>query len=574
MKETSVGSRSARGPENVTGVGDATKRTTRPLIPAPRVLVEGHGVLVLRDQLSIYAGPEAAESLMFLQERLWRGARIRALPATHHETTIHLGIDSSLRPEEYRLRVRDRGIRVAGGDAAGIQYGVGTLLQLMPNTVWQAASVDQQELRVPFVEIIDRPAYEWRGLMLDVARHFQPVHEIRRLIDLLAMHRFNRLHLHLSDDQGWRIEILKYPRLTTVGSWRRSSQVGADDATAPEDGRPHGGYYTQREMRELVAYASARGITIVPEIDLPGHSQAAIAAYPELGIPRHDHRALEVGTRWGTSIYPLNAESSTIDFYRDVLDEVFALFPSELIGLGGDECPSEAWESDERSLELVQERELDGPDQLPAWILSELRSHLVRNNRRMLAWDEILEHGEIDGDTVVVLGWRGDVGLRACLARGISVVACPDDSLYFDYRQSADPDEPIPVGVVVDLEAVYGFSPTPLDVEEDARGLVVGAQANLWTEHLDSSRSVDYMLWPRACALAEVLWTGPGGSFDSFERRLSLHLERLTVLGVEYRRPEGPEPWRARPGVGTRVSTPDERAAEVASLTSTIAAAY
>lgn len=544
--------------------------TAHTLIPRPRLFEATVGAFTMTESVEIRHVPDAADAVALLAERLWAGARIRVDNSEFEGAGIHLVEDAALAPEAYRVEVTPLIVTIAASDAAGFRHGIATLLQLCGEGVWRAASARSRTVSIPACRIEDEPAFTWRGVMIDVARHFLPVREVLRIIDLLAMHKFNRLHFHLTDDQGWRIQIRAFPRLTEVGAWRDRTQEGADDANAPEVIRPHGGFYTQDDIAEIVSYATGRGVVVVPEIDLPGHSQAAISAYPELGVPTHDGLApqVEVYPRWGVSAHPLNAEEATVDFFRTVLDEVLELFPSVDIGLGGDEVPAWPWEADPRSQELARERGLNGPRELQFWFLEQLRQHIESKGRRMMAWDEVLEH-EITSD-VTVLGWRGDAGIGEALRRGIPVVACPDNRLYFDYRQSDDPREPIPVGVVVGMREVYAFQPVPDWATEEQAAFVRGAQANLWAEHLDSGRNRDYMLWPRACALSEVLWSGPGGDFDEFADRLQTHLTRLDERGVEYRRATGPLPWQERPGVSGRIQNQAERQEEIDALTAVI----
>lgn len=531
------------------------------MIPAPSFHAPADGAFIARGSVTVAADGLAADAVARLAERLWAGARVRLDRAS--DAAIVFTQDAAFAPEAYRVEVAPASIRVHAGDAAGFSHAVSTLLQLAGGLGRSASAARSVEFAAGVID--DAPRFAWRGLMLDVARHFLPVREVLRQLDLMALHKFNRLHLHLSDDQGWRVEIAAFPRLTEVAAWRASTQIGANDADAPELVRPHGGFYTQDDLREIVAYAAARGITVVPEIDVPGHSQAAIAAYPELGVGSPD---VDVWPRFGVSDFPLNAEEATVDFYRTVLDELLEIFPSADIGLGGDEVPSAPWEADARSWELVRERGLEHPRDLQFWFLDQLRQHIESRGRRMMAWDEVLEHSDITD--VTVLGWRGDAGIRAAVARSIPVVSCPDDRMYFDYRQSDDPREPVPVSVVVGVAEVLAFDPVPAGATSEEAAVVRGGQANLWTEHLDSPRAVDYMLWPRAAALAEVLWTGPGVDADDFALRLSDHLALLDERGVEYRRADGPLPWQERPGIPGRIQDRDERQRAIDELTAAI----
>jgi hexosaminidase len=414
--------------------------------------------------------------------------------------------------------------------------------------------------------------------MLDVVRHFRTKAEVLRVIDQLAAHRINTLHFHLTDDQGWRIEIRKYPRLTEVGSWRRESQLGAHVADADGvlrptgfDGRPHGGYYTQDDIREVIAYAADRFVTVVPEIETPGHVRAALAAYPELGV--HPDVPVEVWTEWGIADEVLNADDTTIDFFRDVLDEVIALFPSAYIGIGGDECPKVQWESDPRTQERIRELGLADEEQLQAWIIGRLAAHIESRGRRAFGWDEILEGGTL-APSATVVSWRGLRGATTAAKRGHDVISSPDDQVYLDYRQSDLPNEPIPVSIVLTVDDVFGFDPVPAGLSDEQRAHVIGGQGNMWSEHVDIVRKLDYQLFPRVAALAEALWSadvaGPRDLAD-FRGRLAEHLARLEAMGIEYRHDSGPFPWQERPGVPGRPHSREDRAAYIEAVTANIA---
>jgi hexosaminidase len=541
------------------------------VVPAPTSLTEGSGAFALHDRVRIVAPGELSRTVAWLQSAL-RPATGLLLAAAgpdwrSADRAIVVGLDTRLEPSGYRLEVTVDGIVLQGADEAGLFAGCQTLLQLLPPDIYRRARVADVEWVIPAVSIADAPRFEWRGAMLDVARHFMPKNDVLRFIDLMAMHKLNTLHWHLSDDQGWRVEILRYPRLTEIGSWRRETQVGAV-AGSPTDGRPHGGFYTQADIREIVAYAAERHITVVPEIDVPGHSQAAIAAYPELGVGG-EARLRQVHTGWGVILDVLNMEESTVEFYRGVLDEIIDLFPSPYIGIGGDECPRDQWRSDPRTQELMRERGLTDESQLQTWFMARLDEHVTSRGRRSVGWDEILE-GDVSRSTVV-LSWRGMTGAVTAARRGHDVVSCPDDQVYLDYRQSERPDEPIPVAIPLTLRDVYAFEPVPESLTPDEATRILGGQGNIWTEHMDSPRTVDYFAFPRLCALAEVLWSGPGGDFDDFAGRLDTHLARLDAIGVEYRRADGPRPWQTRPGVVGRPSTREEREAYFAELIAAIA---
>jgi hexosaminidase len=449
-------------------------------------------------------------------------------------------------PEGYRLSVSADSVLIEASDAAGAFYGVQTLRSLLPAAVYRKARIGAETWQIPGVVIADRPRFGWRGVLLDVARHFLPKQDLLRFIDLIALHKLNILHLHLTDDQGWRIEILRYPKLTEVGGWRRESPLG-DRRWGRTDGRPHGGYYTQDDLREIVAYAADRFVTVVPEIDVPGHMGAAIAAYPELGNTDVPGRAGpgQVPTTWGILDDVLNAEQTTLDFLFDVFDQVVGLFPSRHIGVGGDECPTTQWSASPRANARIAELGLDGPDGIRAWYTERLGEHLAARGRILYGWDEICDGPLPPG--AVVASWRGTEGAVVAARAGHEVVLCPNQQVYLDYRQSDRPDEPIPVGTVSDLAHVYAFEPIPAELSEAEAARVLGAQCCIWTEHMDSARAVDYLAFPRLCAFAETVWSDRTRDHAAFLARLRVHERRLDALGVEYRRASGPRPWQSRP---------------------------
>ncbi len=427
-------------------------------------------------------------------------------------------------PESYRIAITTGGVSVEAADAAGAFYAAQTIRQLLGPDAFRAAPIRAEPPELPVCVVEDRPRFPWRGCMIDVARHFLPKHDLLRYVDLIAAHKLNVLHLHLTDDQGWRFEVKRYPRLTEVGSWRPESRYG-DRRAKRSTGRPHGGFYTQDDLREVVAYAAERHVVVVPEIDVPGHSQAAIAAYPELG----GGGELGVWTDWGVNENVLNLEESTVDFYRNVFDELVDVFPGKVIGLGGDEVP--------------------GATEAHGEFIRAIAAHLATHGRHAFGWDEIADVGPLP-DGAVLASWRGEEAGVAAVRAGHEVVMCPERHVYLDYRQSDSPDEPIPVGTVLSLEDVYRYEPVPEALTGDEPGRVLGAQANLWTEHLDSARRLDYAAFPRLAAFAEVVWSEGERDEEEFLDRLATHhLPRLDALGVEYRPLSGPHPWQTMPGV-------------------------
>jgi hexosaminidase len=448
------------------------------------------------------------------------------------------------------------GVVIAGGSAAGVFYGAQTVRQQLPPATLRRARISDEPLALPHQRVRDEPRFAWRGVLLDVARHFMPVPDVLRFIDLIAFHKLNVLHLHLTDDQGWRIEVPGWPRLTSVGAWRPRSMLGSS-SHGIHDERPHGGFYSADDLREIVAYAAERHVTVVPEIDLPGHMEAAIAAYPELG-----NGALPgVRTAWGISTHLLNVSDTALRFCRDVLDQVCAIFPGELIGVGGDECPPDEWRSSPAVQEFIRAAGLAGERELHGWFIAQMAAHLRGLGRRAYGWDEILDGGAPAGATVAA--WRGVEQAARAARAGHDVVSCPDTFVYLDYRQSADPGEPTPVGTLLTVDDVYGFEPVPPGLSPDEAARIIGAQANVWTEHMESARRVDYMVFPRLCAFAEVVW----GRSAGFPARLAEHLARLDALGVNYRPMSGPRPWDARPDAPGRPRERSDRESELAAMT-------
>ena len=511
---------------------------------------------VLREQLLPGTGctlpPGRGGIELALDPDLAAGAGAGAGSGTEPGTEPGTGPDT----EAYRLTITPDGIRIAAGGPAGAFYGVQTLRQLLPPHTLRRTALDEGPWELACVEIEDRPRFAWRGVLLDVARHFFTKRDVLRVLDQMALHKLNVLHFHLTDDQGWRLEVKRYPRLTEIGSWRTESKPGWNETG---DGRPHGGYYTQDDIREIVAYAAARHILVVPEVDVPGHTQAAITAYPELG---NTGAQLAVETGWGVKSNILNVSDGTLDFVRNVFDEVIELFPSPIICVGGDECPKDQWKASEAAQARMAELGLRNEDELQSWFIRQVSDHLEARGRQLLGWDEILEGGLPPAATIV--SWRDNHGAVRAAREGHQVITSPARQVYLDYRASDSADEPVPVGTVLPVEEVYAFEPVPEELRgTPAAELVIGAQCGLWTEAIDNVRALDYQAFPRMSAFAETVWCAPSRDGAAFAERLAHHLERLEALGVEYRRPEGPRPWERRPGVRGRPVTMEEYLAEV-----------
>ncbi|MFH9553953.1 beta-N-acetylhexosaminidase [Streptomyces sp. NPDC017435] len=533
------------------------------LIPAPRRMVTGSGEVRLTARSRLRADAATEGVGRWLRTVLWQATGLPLPEARETDRTdgdgIGLRLDPRLGPEEYRL-VSDRtGVLVEGGSAAGVFRGAQTLRQLLGPDAYRKAPLGERTWAVRHVVIEDAPRFPWRGLMLDVARHFMPKDGILRYLDLMAAHKLNVFHFHLTDDQGWRIEIRRHPRLTEVGSWRPRTKFGHRASPLWEE-KPHGGFYTQDDIREIVAYAAERHITVVPEIDVPGHSQAAIAAYPELGNTDAVTASAEAGTAlsvwdtWGISPHVLAPTDHTLRFYEGVFEEVLELFPSEFIHVGGDECPKDQWRQSPAAQARIAELGLADEDQLQSWFIGHFDKWLTARGRRLIGWDEILEGGLADG--AAVSSWRGYAGGIAAARAGHDVVMCPEQQVYLDHRQDGGADEPVPIGFVRTLEDVYRFEPVPAELTPEEAGHVLGTQANLWTEVMEDHARVDYQAFPRLAAFAEVAWSSlpapQDRDFAGFERRMETHYGRLDALGVGYRPPAGPRPWQRRPGVPGR----------------------
>ncbi|GGO52448.1 beta-N-acetylhexosaminidase [Streptomyces lasiicapitis] len=528
--------------------------TFEQLIPAPaRAEAPGGDGFRLDASTTLWAGPGTESTERWLRATLGGAFRLPFAPGAEGAPGgVSLRLDDGMEPEAYRLSVTGDGVEIRGGAAAGVFWGAQTLRQLLgPDAFRKAPVAPGQERTVPQGVIEDAPRFRWRGMMLDVARHFMPKDGVLRYLDLLAAHKLNVFHFHLTDDQGWRVEIKRYPRLTEVGAWRPRTKWG-HRASELWDEKPHGGYYTQDDIREIVAYAEALHITVVPEIDVPGHSQAAIAAYPELGnTDVVDTAALSVWDSWGVTPNVLAPTDGTLRFYEGVFEELLELFPSTFIHVGGDECPKEQWKDSAAVQARIEELRVSNEDELQSWFIQHFDKWLSARGRRLIGWDEILEGGLAAG--AAVSSWRGYGGGIAAAQAGHDVVMCPEQHVYLDHRQHGGPDEPVPIGFVRTLEDVYRFEPVPAALSADEAKHVLGTQANVWTEVMEYQGRVDYQVFPRLAALAEVAWRAlPAPAerdFDDFERRMTAHYARLDALGVDYRPPGGPLPWQKRPGV-------------------------
>ena len=443
---------------------------------------------------------------------------------------VRLTLDDTLGDEDYTLRVSDC-VDITASSAAGCSYALTTLRQLGPAQLFSYQPTSLTSWTIPGVVITDGPAYEWRGAHLDVARHFFDVPTVVRLIDHLAAHRMNKLHLHLNDDQGWRIEVPAWPRLTEVGATRASSPLGHEHENRHDD-QPHGGFYRASDIATIIEHARRRNVEVIPEIDLPGHAQAVLAAYPQFA---NVDDPLEVWTRWGVSEHVLNVEPSTLDFAVDVVRYVASLFPGSPVHIGGDECPSAEWEVSPAAFAVMRRNGFERASELQGLFTTRLASVLREDGREVLAWDEVLDAQVAPG--TVIFAWRcAQKGLEA-IERGFDVVMAPMQHLYLDWLSSDAPDEPVavaPVPSVTTWEKVYSYEVVPRGLDARSARHVRGAQVQLWTEYIDSVPRLDYMAFPRICAFSEVAW-GTSGRLEEFRTRLVNHLARLDAMGIAYR---------------------------------------
>ncbi len=446
-------------------------------------------------------------------------------PIEQKESTtnaIHLITDTGMQDEEYRMQCKsDQVVEIRGGKD-GVFYGLMSMLQLMQEGHRQAG------LSVP--DLHDFPAYGWRGMHLDVCRHFFPKEFVKKYIDILAMHKMNTFHWHLTDDQGWRIEIKKYPKLTEIGSKRKESMVEKNFDPYIGDGIPVEGFYTQEDIKEVVAYAQSRHVTVVPEIEMPGHAQAALSAYPQYSCNK---QPLEPLTKWGVSDDVFCTDDATIRFLEDILDEVIALFPSKYIHIGGDEVPKTRWKVCPVCQQTMKKNHLKDEHELQSYFIKKIDTYVTSKGRNIIGWDEILEGGL--APNAAVMSWRGEEGGIAAAKQKHKVVMTPGSHCYFDHYQGNRHTEPLSIGGFTTIQKVYSYQPTPSVLSTEEKKFILGAQANVWTEYIATTDHVEYMAVPRLCALAEVLWSGdakPG--WQDFKSRLHAHFDFLAKMNVHY----------------------------------------
>ena len=506
------------------------------IVPIPRSVIVGTGSLGLNSDAGVHLtdpNDSKTQEVFDIWAAPYRKSGALALSESgDSDSAIKVGIDGQGAAESYRLSVTTEGIALNAADYAGLFYGLQTLSQLMPPDAVTSSDVSSFDL--PVIEIDDAPRFTYRGVHLDVARHFFPPEFIKHYIDLLALYKINRFHWHLTEDQGWRIEIDQYPKLTEVAAFREQTQIGHGLDEFQGDGVRYGGFYTKEEIREIVAYAQARNVMIIPEIEMPGHATAALAAYPELACTEGP---FEVAMTWGIFEDIYCPYEETFEFLENVLLEVIDLFPGDYIHIGGDEAPKTRWEESEYVQDLMVREGFNDVEQVQGYFIRRIEKFLNEQGKRLIGWDEIIEGGLPPNATV--MSWRGTIGGIEASRRGHDVVMTPYSHLYLDYYQSADQEnEPFAIGGFLPLDTVYSYEPVPSQLRERDKTRIIGAQANVWTEYMKTGEHVEYMLLPRMLALAEVVWSpAEAKNFTSFLKRIEWHLDRFDALGVNYREP-------------------------------------
>lgn len=521
------------------------------LVPHPRKVSPRPGRFTLDPETTVRAFPGAEGAADLLRTLLGPATGLPLAPSATGRVVLALDPQlGGLGEEGYGLTIGPDTLLLRAAHLPGLLCGVQTIRQLLPVAALAGPARRDTPWTLPCVEISDVPAHSWRGTMLDVARHFQPVSFLRRYVDLMALHKLNTLHLHLTDDQGWRMPVAAYPRLTGIGGHRTQSMSGPPGGGAEEyDGIPHSGAYTRQELRDLVRYAAARGVHVVPEIEMPGHVRAALAAHPELG--NDPSRRLGVWTRWGVCDTVFGVHEEVFDFCRTVLEEVMDVFPSPYIHIGGEECPTTEWETSPAALARAAAEGLPDTRALHGWFMGRIGSFLAERGRRPIGWAETGTELPLE---FAVMTWRDPAHARAAARRGHQVVTAHHRATYLDYAQSADAGEPpAQPGPPVDLRAVHGHRPVPDGWEPADAARILGTQAQLWTEYASTPERIEYLTYPRLCALADRAWSGGRSDWPGFRSRLGPHTARLDALGVRYR-PLTPEPVPTASTAGTAPS--------------------
>jgi len=509
------------------------------IIPAPVSIQGFKGDFVISEKTRIILAPADDETKLAADffANLVRNSTGMSLPVEEGKKSakgsVFMTLDTAIENDEgYVLTVTHKKVIVRGGSAAGLFYAVQTMRQIMPTELESLSIVEGLVLTIPACEIKDEPRFGYRGMHLDVGRHMFPIAYIKRYIDMIALHKMNRFHWHLTEDQGWRIEISKYPNLTTTGAYRKETLVGHGGRRPFEfDGKPYGGFYTKDEVKEIVEYARSKFITVMPEIEMPGHAMAALASYPELGCTGGPY---EVQTRWGVfdDVYCAGKEE-TFSFLEDVLTEVMELFPSEYIHIGGDECPKTRWKKCPLCQKRMKEEGLKDEHELQSYFIQRIEKFVLSKGRKIIGWDEILEGGLAPEATV--MSWRGTTGGIEAARQKHDVIMTPYTYVYLDYYQCEPQGEPLAIGGYLPLEKVYSYNPVPEELAPEEQKYILGVQGNLWSEYLKTPDYMEYMAYPRMFAVAETGWT-PNRlkDFEDFLTRIEVLKKRYDAIGINY----------------------------------------
>ncbi len=517
--------------------GAAFGQTTDDLtiVPKPASIEKGTGQFIITKQTNIVAKGAEAKQVADVFNKFFYKKYGFALKISSSSQSAGDPIVLSVEPaaghqtEVYKLKTTGHVVTIAG-QRKGVFYGAQSLLQIIHE--------EGGRLTVPAVTIDDQPNFAYRGLMLDVGRHFFEVAEIKKILDVMAALKLNRFHWHLTDDQGWRLEIKKYPKLTSISAWRDSTIIGGYGDYKPfiYDGKRSGGFYTQEQAREVVKYAAERNIEVIPEIEMPGHCTAVLAAYPELG---NDTGAYHVPGYWGVHHTIYNPGEPTFKFLEDVLTEVMAIFPSKYIHVGGDEVPKDEWKTSALAQQIIKDNHLKDEQELQSWFIDRIEKFLNKNGRSLIGWDEILEGGLSQNATV--MSWRGEQGGISAAQQGHNVIMSPGSHMYVDHAQAKDAQtEPLSIGGFLPLDVVYSYNPLPAVLTDEQKKFVLGVQANMWTEYVATDNKLEYMLFPRVAALSEVGWTKPENKdYQAFStKRLPVFLRNIEKADINYRIPE------------------------------------
>jgi hexosaminidase len=498
------------------------------VIPLPKSVILGKGSCVINSKTTIQAQENSFEATylqQLIQEQTGLRLEINSKFQPNCIQLVELRADTiTTNKEAYVLNISSPNITISAFSNQGLFYGIQTLVQLLPFE-------KKNEISIPLQRISDEPKFKWRGMHLDVARHFFPKASIKTYIDYLAMYKLNTFHWHLTDDQGWRIEIKKYPKLTQIGAWRNGSMIGHYNEQK-YDSEVHGGYYTQEDIKEIIAYAAQRHITIIPEIEMPGHATAAIASYPELSCTG---KTFEVAKQWGVLEDVFCTKPETLSFLKDVLSEVIDLFPAQYIHIGGDECPKTRWKNCPNCQKNIRDLGLKDEHELQSYLVQNIEKFVNSKGRKIIGWDEILEGGL--APNAAVMSWRGTEGGITAAKQKHHVVMSPGSHCYFDFYQGEQKTEPLAIGGYTPIEKVYSYNPIPDELSPEESKYIMGAQGNVWTEYMNDFSKVEYMAMPRMAALAEVVWgKNKEATFDTFKVRLLEHFDRLDQMKINYSR--------------------------------------